>query len=239
MFDFTVDCRPKKFVDVWGNRLIKQCVKRWCIGNGFPKSILLVGDSGIGKTTLARLIGKRIVCEGSSREDIESCAKCSHCISPEYAFTELDLPNETVDSVRAFIMYRMRHLFNNEAVAYCDEIQRWNIKNQEILLKPMEELENSHFVLSTMDINAVEKAIVSRSTILSVVRPTPDEILAGLMLIAEKYKIRIGEAALRKLIRLSNNTPRRCLSVFNIIYGCDEEITGDFLDTDFIRMAMK
>lgn len=71
--------RPTSLKGYIGNKNIKDTVQRY-LKNGRPQTILLMGNSGCGKTTLARIIAKEYLCE--NRDDVEgSCGECPTCLS--------------------------------------------------------------------------------------------------------------------------------------------------------------
>ena len=237
MGDFTVEYRPCQFQEVWGNHKIKRVMQAWVKNDKFPKSIILVGDCGTGKTTIARLIAKTFVC-ASKRDGIEPCGKCSICLEPRFHIQEFDLTNTTVEEVRNFIRRYAVHLFADRLALYFDETQRWYIKNQEIFLKPIEEKEKMLFIFSTTSLEEIEPGILSRSVILHVQRPTLEEIHQGLLPIVKENLINISSETLIKLIRLSRNTPRKCLNAFNLLADDYAEINEETLEDDFIKRAI-
>ncbi len=234
MRDFTVDYRPRRFCEVLGNADIKRIVKGWVLKDIRPKSLVLVGRCGIGKSTLGKLITQRFNCRLSPNNELESCGQCASCVDSVLHPKEFDLTNLSVDEVR----YHLRNainLFNPETTFYWDETQRWYMKNQEIFLKPIEEAEKLHHIFSTTDIKAIDEAILSRSVILEVLPPSFDEMVVGLTPIAYENGIDIREEVLRKLIKRSNNTPRKCLSAFNVFVTMEDKITEETLESELIR----
>ena len=70
--------RPQKFSDVAGQelnkRILKAIVKR---PQDSPRSILMAGEYGTGKTTCARIFARALNCENP--HDGEPCGKCNSC----------------------------------------------------------------------------------------------------------------------------------------------------------------
>lgn len=236
--DFITMHRPERFVDFWGNDNIKNSLKKWVAKDFYPRSIILVGDCGVGKTTLARLIAKRVACLSQQKEEIEPCFECMNCTQDTPNNVEFDLTNSCVEGIRVYLRNYAVNLFTNKIALYFDELQRWNLKNQEIFLKPIEEMEDVHFIFSATNLEAIEEGILSRSTILQVAKPSVEEMICGLKPIADKHLISITEGALKKLTRLSWNTPRKCLKAFNLLIDSGGEITEDTLDDEFIRKSI-
>lgn len=235
MKDFTITYRPNKFEEVLGNPHIKNQLKVWVSKKFYPKTILLVGECGIGKTTLARLISRRFVCASAITDSIEPCGKCGPCLAQ---LSEFDLANTSVETVRDYLRKYAINLFTSNPVLYFDEMQRWNLKNQEIFLKPIEEMETVRFIFSTTDLSGIEPGILSRSTILYVSKPSVDELSTRLEKIAEERQINIAGETLRKLIKLARRVPRDCLKGFNLLIGVEGKITEDVLDSDFIKKSI-
>lgn len=69
--------RPTTLSNYVGNEGIKDTLQRY-LRNKKPQTILLTGNTGCGKTTLARLIIKEYFCEDRD-EELGACDKCSQC----------------------------------------------------------------------------------------------------------------------------------------------------------------
>lgn len=70
--------RPSTLEGYIGNEKIKETVKRIMSSGKKPQSILLTGNTGCGKTTLARIIESWYMCE-NPHEDGSPCGKCINC----------------------------------------------------------------------------------------------------------------------------------------------------------------
>ncbi len=69
------------FDGFYGNERAKEYITASFARNAFPHALLIVGDRGIGKKTLASLLAKALVCGGSSIP----CGKCNSCIKADRA----------------------------------------------------------------------------------------------------------------------------------------------------------
>ena len=71
--------RPKSLKGYIGNQEVKETVQRYLKG-GRPQTILLTGNSGCGKTTLARIILREYMCQNRDEEN-GACGECFSCQS--------------------------------------------------------------------------------------------------------------------------------------------------------------
>lgn len=69
--------RPKSLNGYIGNKEVKDTVHRY-LKNGRPQTILLTGNSGCGKTTLARIILREYMCQDWD-ETNGACGECFSC----------------------------------------------------------------------------------------------------------------------------------------------------------------
>lgn len=70
--------RPSTLEGYIGNEKLKETVKRIMASGKKPQSILLTGNTGCGKTTIARIIESWYICENPG-EDGSPCGECLTC----------------------------------------------------------------------------------------------------------------------------------------------------------------
>ncbi len=138
--------RPLKFVDVLGQegsvRLLKSRLKN---GTALDTSYILSGGHGQGKTSLARILARAILCENLSKDDPEPCNECDNCTTilddTSTAFTEMDAASRgTIDNIRAIVDDLPFAVFGAVKRIYLfDEAHRMSREAQDVLLKPLED----------------------------------------------------------------------------------------------------
>lgn len=85
--------RPTSLEGYVGNKNVKETVKRY-FKKSRPQTILLTGNSGCGKTTLARIIAKEYLCENRD-DETGACCKCDTCLSLDEYITTGNMENLT------------------------------------------------------------------------------------------------------------------------------------------------
>ena len=95
----------KQWSDVIGHQQIHDWFAAALNQGRFGGSMLFVGASGSGKSTVAKIVSKTLLCETVPARDMAPCGTCSSCIQVE-ANTHPDVltvskPAETVPTFRS------------------------------------------------------------------------------------------------------------------------------------------
>jgi len=80
---YSNDLRPSNFNQVLGQDTIVKGIQNYFKTKTLPSVIGFIGNSGVGKTTLARLVAMTINCENPTIDEkgnIQPCGKCLSCI---------------------------------------------------------------------------------------------------------------------------------------------------------------
>lgn len=163
----TQEFRPQRFEDVAGQDLVKELL-RAIVKNpeSAPKSIILQGEYGTGKTTCARILAKALNCINSKKGD--ACGECSFCksnIENTIFYEEFD--SAMIGNVNDIKELRDTFYFDKEIgykVVVLDEAQLMTPQAQSALLKVLEESTSSiFFILCTTHIDKILPTIRSRS----------------------------------------------------------------------------
>jgi DNA polymerase III subunit gamma/tau len=142
--------RPLKFSDVLGQPGTVQVLKsRLKAGTARDISYIFSGYFGSGKTTLARIVARAILCQDIDKNDPEPCNACDNCIAclneTSEACQELDAASKgTIDNVRSIVSELDYAVLNVEGsnikrVYIIDESHRMSRDSQDVLLKPIED----------------------------------------------------------------------------------------------------
>ena len=118
---------------------------------------LLVGESGIGKKTMASLLAQGLLCSGTGDKPCFQCRDCRRFLSrthPDALFPS-PLPREKtirIDTLREMIDALSRHsLEGGKRVILIENAERMTQQAQNCLLKTLEEAEEGTYFLLTCD----------------------------------------------------------------------------------------
>jgi len=213
MEDLRLKYRPQEMNEVWGNKHLKMLWNGFLKGNGIPKSIILYGNYGTGKTTVARIF---------ARDIFESVVDWEHW-SGNKNFIEIGSAKCGYETIKHTI-YSVSNTSCTFTI-FLDEAQRVADRSQDIFLKAIEDVPNLYFIFATTDIDKIDRGIISRSTSIRLVNPESLELFEKLKIIADKENIRVTDEALNYLIEFSKFNPRRCLGNLNTFKVLEREVS--------------
>jgi len=176
--------RPQKYRDVLGQAKISQLLQsRVRNGTAFDVSYIFSGGYGRGKTTLARIHSKAMLCQQIDRNNPEPCDECDNCIAvltdTSEAFSERDAAsNGKVEDMRDIVDGLVYSLVSAPKRIYVfDEAQRMSTAAQDVLLKPLEDGQFTGMFCTT-EVDKIRGAIRSRCEEHSILPVTRDIVLA-------------------------------------------------------------
>jgi DNA polymerase-3 subunit gamma/tau len=173
-----------------GNERNKETLKRYLKGKK-PQSILLTGNTGCGKTTIARLLIKEYLCY-ERNEETGACGKCEMCVAvDDYILTgstemlpdiyEIDITDKSgksdIDSILETVEYPS--ISGGWKVYLLDEVHMASRQAQSRILKILEEPpENVLFIFCTTDPDKMLDTLKNRCQLkLKVVKPGMSDIV--------------------------------------------------------------
>ena len=124
--NLAVRYRPKRLADLLGNKQVKRALRAYLQKGAFPKSTLIYGPTGSGKTTLARIAAKALNCQNPDN-GFNPCEKCYSCTSSLEWHGSIWEINCTVrrklDDMRQAIQVSLLYPLHKCRVLILDEVQ--------------------------------------------------------------------------------------------------------------------
>ena len=142
--DFHQAYRPCRISEVYGQDEIKAVIKDGLDNERLPHAILLHGESGTGKTTIARIIALGLNCERGQTS--EPCCECDNCRATIEGNSLAFLEQNSADLNGVEHMRHLRGQFNSaplgggeKRIYLFDESHGLRNPSQNILLKSVED----------------------------------------------------------------------------------------------------
>ena len=200
--------RPQSFRDVVGQQAITNTLLNAIENNHLAQALLFTGPRGVGKTTCARILAKKINEQSGVKDD------------NDFAFNVFELDaasNNSVDDIRKLIeQVRIPPQVGNYKVYIIDEVHMLSTAAFNAFLKTLEEPpKHAIFILATTEKHKIIPTILSRCQIFDFKRITISDIREYLKYIAEQQGIEAEDEALQIIAQKADGAMRDALSIFD------------------------
>ena len=199
--------RPTTFDEMAGNqKTLSACINLISKENP-PNSYLLIGGTGCGKTTLARIIAKELGCVGSDFKELDSA---------QY---------RGIDDVRDIRNKSQYKPMEGEcSVWLLDECHKLTNDAQNALLKILEDPPaNVYFILSTTDPQKLLKTIKGRCSTFELSPLADDEMYKLLRKIVKAEGERMDKDVYEQIIQDSMGHPRNAINILEQVLAVDSD----------------
>jgi DNA polymerase-3 subunit gamma/tau len=225
--------RPQTFESVVGQQHITNTLESAIAQNHLAQALLFCGPRGVGKTTCARILAKKInESDNVSEEDFS------------LNIFELDAAsNNSVDDIRRLIdQVRFAPQVGQFKVYIIDEVHMLSQAAFNAFLKTLEEPPaHAIFILATTEKHKIIPTILSRCQIFDFKRITVDDIAHHLSYVAKQENIEADEEGLHVVAQKADGALRDALSIFDrLVAFSGDKITYqnvitnlDILDYDY------
>jgi DNA polymerase-3 subunit gamma/tau len=211
--------RPQTFEDVVGQQAITNTLLHAIQNDHLAQALLFTGPRGVGKTTCARILAKKINQTEDTKKD------------EDFAFNifELDAAsNNSVDDIRSLIdQVRIPPQVGKYKVYIIDEVHMLSQSAFNAFLKTLEEPpKHAIFILATTEKHKIIPTILSRCQIFDFKRIGVSDIKAYLKKIAEKEGINAEDDALHIIAQKADGALRDALSIYDrVVSYSGKELT--------------
>ena len=230
--------RPKDLTEYVGNKQLKTEITRIIKGDveNLPKSFMFVGPSGCGKTTIARLLAKHYLSNGTNEEKLDKYIETGDTTELDNLM-EIDVGQDRgIANMEAIKQDILVPSFDGSWKVYIfDEFHSSSKASQNSLLKLLEDTpEKVLMIFCTTNKNMVLPTILGRiQHIYTVRKPDSSELCAHLanICVAEKWKY--DKRGLQEIAKLSGYQIRDAIRNMASVQETYGDITMDSVSAKF------
>lgn len=211
--------RPQTFKDVVGQQAITNTLLNAIETNHLASALLFTGPRGVGKTTCARILARKINQPGYDDPN------------EDFAFNVFELDaasNNSVDDIRNLIdQVRIPPQTGKYKVYIIDEVHMLSSAAFNAFLKTLEEPpKHAIFILATTEKHKIIPTILSRCQIFDFKRITVKDAKEHLAEVAQSQGVICEDDALHIIAQKADGAMRDALSIFDrVVSYCGNNLT--------------
>ena len=211
--------RPQTFKDVVGQQAITNTLLNAIESNHLAQALLFTGPRGVGKTTCARILARKINQPGYDDPN------------EDFAFNVFELDaasNNSVDDIRNLIdQVRIPPQTGQYKVYIIDEVHMLSSAAFNAFLKTLEEPpRHAIFILATTEKHKIIPTILSRCQIFDFKRITVKDAKEHLAEVAQSQGVQFEDDALHIIAQKADGAMRDALSIFDrVVSFCGNNLT--------------
>jgi DNA polymerase-3 subunit gamma/tau len=211
--------RPQTFKDVVGQQAITNTLLNAIESNHLASALLFTGPRGVGKTTCARILARKINQPGYDDPN------------EDFAFNVFELDaasNNGVDDIRNIIdQVRIPPQNGQYKVYIIDEVHMLSPAAFNAFLKTLEEPpKHAIFILATTEKHKIIPTILSRCQIFDFKRITVKDAKDHLAEVAKSQGVEFEDDALHIIAQKADGAMRDALSIFDrVVSYCGNNLT--------------
>ena len=225
--------RPKFFDEVIGQDFCVQSLANSINLNKLHNAYLFSGTRGVGKTTIARIFAKSLLCKEGISET--PCGKCESCLAIDnnnnLDLIEIDAASRTKVEDTRTLMENVQYAPTSSRfkIYLIDEVHMLSTKSFNALLKTIEEPpEHVKFLLATTDPDKLPETVISRCLHFKLESITNDILSNHIKHTLEKENIKFEAEVPDIIAESARGSARDSMSILEqcISYG-NENLTTD------------
>lgn len=226
--NFLTVYRPCTIDEFMGSSSVKNLINNYLLKGTLPHILLLTGDAGLGKTTLARIIALSLNCENSNNNI--PCLNCASCVSI-FNSNNIDVNEINVgsssgkDAVDGLVSDLASAPFNSKyKILIFDEAHRLSSAAQALLLKRMEDCYSHVYIIfctnepeKLTSKSSEDDPFLDRCKVLHLDALTNYEIMSLLENVAQFEGVAYTKDILEYICDLSKGVPRKALNFLDSV----------------------